>query len=95
MVIEVNGKLWGGMVLAVPGSAMLASRFWFLWKRCPMPHRDKPNKIAFNFIEKSVWRYNNFTVWKFWKFWHNSSRLRKFFKPSQNRFSFIPKADCR
>jgi len=90
----LNRTLWGAMVLAVPSSALLASRFWFLWKLCSMPHCNYPNNIPLCFIEKSVGWYYNFTVWEFRKFRYNSSRLRQIFKPSQNCFSFIPKVYC-
>jgi hypothetical protein len=32
-----------------------------------MPHRNNPNDIVFDFIEKSVRRYDHFLVGEFWK----------------------------
>jgi hypothetical protein len=39
---------------------------WFLWKLCTMPNRNYPNDIAFDFIKKTVWRYDHLPVGKFW-----------------------------
>jgi hypothetical protein len=45
-----------------------------------MPHRNYPNDIAFDFIKKTVWRYDHLPVGKFWKFWYDSSGFRKLFR---------------
>ena len=60
-----------------------------------MPYHNYPNNIAFDFIKKTVWRYNHLPVGKFWKFWYDSSRLRKVLKPSQNCFGMLSKTGCR
>jgi hypothetical protein len=59
-----------------------------------MPNRNYPNDIAFDFIEKPVWRYDHHPVRKFWEFWYNSSGFRKFLKSSQNSFGMLPEAGC-
>ena len=67
---------------------------WFSWKLCTMPHCNNPNDIDFNFIKKSIRRYNNLSVGKFWKFRYDSSGFRKVLKSSQDFFGLISKTDC-
>jgi hypothetical protein len=59
-----------------------------------MPNRNYPNDIAFDFIKKTVWRYDHLPVGKFWKFWYNSSGFRNVLEPSQNGFGMLSKTGC-
>jgi hypothetical protein len=54
----------------------------FFWKLCAMPHRNDPNGIIFDSIEKSVWRYDYFPISKLWKLRYDSPGFRKVFEPS-------------
>jgi len=68
---------------------------WFFWKPCTMAHRNDPNDIVFNFIEKTIWRYDHLTEGKFRKFRYESSGFREVLEPSQNFFGPISKFGCR
>jgi len=59
-----------------------------------MPNRNYPNKIAFDFIKKPIWRYDHLAVRKFREFWYESSGFREFLKPSQNGFGMLPETGC-
>ncbi len=67
---------------------------WLLWKLCTMPHSNYPNDVAFDFIKKTVWRYDHLTVGKFWKFGYDSSGFRKVLEPSQNCFGMLSRIGC-
>ena len=67
---------------------------WLLWKLCTMPNRNYPNDIAFDFIKKTVWRYDHLPEGKFWKFGYGSSGFRKVLEPSQNCFGMLSKTGC-
>jgi hypothetical protein len=67
---------------------------WLLWKLCTMPPSNYPNNVAFDFIKKTVWRYDHLAEGEFWKFGYNSSGVRKVLEPSQNCFGMLSKIDC-
>ncbi len=67
---------------------------WFLWKLCTMPHSNYPNDVAFDFIKKTVCRYDHLPEGKFWKFGYDSSGFRKVLEPSQNCFGMLSKIGC-
>jgi hypothetical protein len=56
---------FGGGVLALyrkRATDLLALTHWFLWKLSTMPHCNNPNDGGFNFIKKTVRRYDHFPV---------------------------------
>ena len=67
---------------------------WLLWKLCTMPHSNYPNDVTFDFIKKTVWRYDHHAEGEFWKFGYNSSGVRKVLEPSQNCFGMLSKIGC-
>ena len=67
---------------------------WLLWKLCTMPHSNHPNDVAFDFIKKTVWRYDHLPEGKFWKFGCDSSGFRKVLESSQNCFGMLSKIGC-
>lgn len=67
---------------------------WLLWKLCTMPHSNYPNDVAFDFIKKTVWRYDHLPEGEFWKFGYDSSGFRKVLEPSQNCFGMLSKIGC-
>jgi len=80
-----------GAVVCIHASQWLASGFWLLWKLSAMPHRNNPDDRVPYLIKEPVWWDNYFPVWKFRELRYNSSRFRKYFKPSQNGFRFVSK----
>jgi len=67
---------------------------WLLWKLCTMPHSNYPNDVAFDFIKKTIWRYDHLPEGKFWKFGYDSSGFRKVLEPPQNCFGMLSKIGC-
>ena len=67
---------------------------WLRWELGAMPHSNYPNDIAFDFIKKTVWRYDHLPEGKFWKFGYDSSGFRKVLEPSQNCFRMLSKIGC-
>ena len=81
-------------VRSFSGLQVLPRRQRLLWKLCTMPHSNYPNDVAFDFIIKTIWRYDHLPVGKFWKFGYDSSGFRKVLEPSQNCFGMLSKIGC-